>query len=175
MDGMIEQHSTCQKSPCGGHRRWLTRFLSRTRHLKVIVFIGVNPSKADRETPDQTDKKWRVFGSLNGATHVVYVNLFTRINTEVSGLATCHPSDLNEKHADDWLHHAFSMADIIVPCWGSRKKIPKSLHGRIDQVLGLIKQYPKVPVKVFGTTKSGDPMHPLMLSYDTKLKPWSIP
>lgn len=157
----------CILSPDRLHRMCLSRAVANRG--KVIVFIGVNPSKADQSVPDSTDKKWRVFGTLNGARIVLYVNLFTLRATDVSELGRTEV--VNYSHADDWLQSAFSVADLIVPCWGSRSKIPKSLHGRIAEVEAMLKQQ-SAPVKVFGLTKSGDPMHPLMLAYTTSLKPW---
>lgn len=65
-------------------------------------------------------------------------------------------------------------ADILVPCWGSRVKLPKSLYGRLDALREQLFSAGK-PVKVWGLTKSGDPLHPLMLGYNTPLVEWIRP
>ncbi|MGF8375398.1 DUF1643 domain-containing protein, partial [Klebsiella pneumoniae] len=62
-------------------------------------------------------------------------------------------------------------ADVLVPCWGSRTKLPKSLHVHLDRLLEQLVASGK-PVLAFGVTGSGDPKHPLMLGYSTKLVPW---
>lgn len=62
-------------------------------------------------------------------------------------------------------------ADILVPCWGSRTKVPRDYRGRIDRTLRHILAQGK-PVKAFGKSASGDPLHPLMLSYSTALVDW---
>ncbi len=63
------------------------------------------------------------------------------------------------------------MLDVLVPCWGSRTKLPKSLHVHLDRLLEQLVASGK-PVLAFGVTGSGDPKHPLMLGYSTKLVPW---
>lgn len=59
-------------------------------------------------------------------------------------------------------------ADVLVPCWGDRSKVPKSMHNEIDALLSLLHATGK-PVMSFGLTASGDPKHPLMLPYSTQL------
>ena len=71
----------------------------------------------------------------------------------------------NVEHVTDIINEV----DILVPCWGSRAKLPKELWGNLDNFLSVLKQSGK-PVYCFGKTASGDPKHPLMLGYDTKLR-----
>ncbi len=62
-------------------------------------------------------------------------------------------------------------SDIIVPCWGSREKLPRQLHPLLDKMTATLRQSGK-PAQTFGLSKSGDPLHPLMLGYDTPLVDW---
>ncbi len=71
-----------------------------------------------------------------------------------------------------YLREIIEEADILIPCWGNRSKVPNQLRHHFDDLLDLIFDSRK-PVKVFGLTKSGDPLHPLMLGYDTPLLRWS--
>lgn len=59
-------------------------------------------------------------------------------------------------------------ADVLVPCWGSRNKLPPDLRPYMDETLELLRQMGK-PIKHLGLTTSGDPKHPLMLAYSTPL------
>ena len=63
-------------------------------------------------------------------------------------------------------------ADILVPCWGDRNKVPPHLRHHFDALKRLIFASGK-PVKIFGLTAGGDPKHPLMLGYDTQLVDWA--
>jgi hypothetical protein len=46
------------------------------------------------------------------------------------------------------------------------------MRNDFDTVLAMLQTSGK-PVKHFGLTQSGDPKHPLMLGYDTKLIEWA--
>ena len=91
-----------------------------------------------------------------------------------------HPSDVRELAAamdpigpDNALHleEIIREADVLVPCWGSRTKLPKQLHLHLDNLMEQLVQSGK-PVMTFGLTNSGDPKHPLTLGYDTPLVEW---
>ncbi|WP_347336610.1 DUF1643 domain-containing protein, partial [Salmonella enterica] len=58
-------------------------------------------------------------------------------------------------------------ADVLVPRWGSRTKLPKSLHVHLGRLLEQLVASGE-PVLAFGVTGSGDPKYPLMLGYSTK-------
>ena len=63
---------------------------------------------------------------------------------------------------------------MLVPCWGDRGKVPKSMHNDLDRMrawLVTMAQDTGKRVACFGLTKGGDPMHPLMLAYSTPLQP----
>jgi hypothetical protein len=132
-----------------------------------ICYCGVNPSKADHEIDDQTITKLHEFTVRAGFSRFEVVNLFAYRATNVKELATAVDpvGPLNDMQ----IKEAFSCADLIVPMWGARGKIPKALWPRIDEVWGMIRDANKV-VMTFGETVSGDPKHPLMLPYKTPLK-----
>lgn len=154
-------------SPCGLYRYRLERDVQMDG--KVFAFIGVNPSKADATRDDPTVRKWIGFTKVNGGRRFIVVNAFAFRATDVAELARAadpHGPD-NASHTEGVLDEA----DIIVPCWGSRVKVPKRLHGSLDRLGRVVKGLAK-PVMCFGVTASGDPKHPLMLGYDTPLIPW---
>lgn len=138
----------------------------------IIAFIGVNPSTADAVINDSTVMKWIGFVERWNGGRFLVGNLFAYRATDVKKLATA--ADPIGPANDRYLSRILAVADLIVPCWGSRDKIPKSLHYRLGQVEQLIRQSGK-PVMVFGLTKSSDPKHPLMLPYSTMLTPWNQP
>lgn len=136
----------------------------------VFAYFGVNGSTAGEEEEDQTTRKWFGFTLRNGGRKYIAGNPFARTATDVKKLATfADPvGPENARH----LREIIAEADILVPCWGSREKIPPRLRGHFDALRDQLFASGK-PVKTFGFTASGDPKHPLMLGYDTPLREWA--
>jgi hypothetical protein len=154
-------------SDCRKYRYQLSRDVDIFGQL-TFGYFGVNPSTANENVDDATVKKWIGFTKANDGSQFIVANVFAYRATNVNDLAkTEDPIGIdNDRYIDD----VITEADILVPCWGSRDKLPKSLHHRLDTILERLKASGK-PVKTFGLCASGDPKHPLMLAYDTKLIP----
>ena len=157
--------NTATVSPCGLYRYRLSRSIATKG--PVYAFFGVNPSTADALVDDATVRKWIGFSTRWGASSFVVGNVFAFRATKVRDLANdTRPAFSVENQAH--LRAIASEADVLVPCWGSRNKLPEELRHHLDNTLHLLRQMGK-PVKHFGLTLAGDPKHPLMLSYDTPL------
>ena len=71
----------------GCFRWWLTR---RWRHGgRVLIFLGLNPSRADAERDDPTLRRLIGFAGDWGYDALVVVNLFARISASPSVLRRC--------------------------------------------------------------------------------------
>lgn len=160
-------------SPCGMYRYRLDRQLTMGDG-PVYAFFGINPSTADASLDDATVRKWTGFCKRWGASRYIVGNVFPYRATDVKELGRC------EQPIGDFATYAKHMkqitveADILVPCWGNTNKVPPALRSRFASLLRALPGTGK-PIKVFGLTKSGDPMHPLMLGYDTILQDWTTP
>lgn len=154
-------------SPCGTFRYRLEREVASEGI--VLAFFGVNPSKAGATVEDQTTMKWRGFTVRNGGRKYLAGNPFALCATDVRELATA-PDPFGP---DNFYHlrQIIADADVLVPCWGNRSKLPKLLRQWPENLLSLLLASGK-PVKHFGLTQSGDPKHPLMLGYSTPLQDW---
>lgn len=137
---------------------------------KVFAYFGVNPSTADATVDDQTVAKWIGFTRRNGGSRFIVGNLFAYRATDVSVLSTVSDpvGPKNMQH----LEEIVAEADVLVPCFGRRSKMPKSLLGQIDVLVGILHNSGK-PVLCFGLNADGSPRHPQMLGYDTELVPWT--
>ena len=157
-------------SPCG---TWRYR-LDRTVQPKGLVFLfcGVNGSTATGEEEDQTTMKWRGFTLRNNGARYIAINPFAFRATDVRELATA--VDPVGPDNTRYVVEALAEADIIVPCWGNRSKVPQQLRWRFDAMMQRFIKSGK-PIKTFGLTQSDDPKHPLMLGYDTPLVDWARP
>lgn len=154
-------------SPCKTYRYRLERDVSLDGI--VYAYFGVNGSTATAVDDDQTVTKWIGFTKLNDGRRFIVGNAFAYRATDVGELGQAWDpiGPENDTHLDQIIHDA----DILVPCWGSRTKLPKRLHGRLDALRDRLFASGK-PVKIWGLSKSGDPLHPLMLAYARPLVNW---
>lgn len=156
-------------SDCGLYRYRLEREIAASG--PTFAFIGVNPSTADATADDATVRKWIGFVKRWGGARFLVGNAFAYRSTDVRALASLPGADaiglMNDWHVMQMAAHA----DVIVPCWGSAAKVPPSLRSRFSFLAEMLTGAGK-PIRVFGLTKSGDPLHPLMLPYSTELRDW---
>lgn len=154
-------------SRCGTYRYRLERDLERPG--PVFAFFGVNGSTATAQVDDQTVRKWIGFTERNGGSRFIVGNAFAFRATDVRALgqAADPVGPRNGAH----LAKIIAEADILVPCWGSRDKLPLRLHPRLDALREQILASGK-PVRVWGLSLSGDPLHPLTLAYSLPLVEW---
>lgn len=154
-------------SACGLYRYRLER-TALPRGI-VYAYLGVNGATADGVKNDHTVTKWHGFTLLNKGSRMIVGNPFAYCATDVRMLAAA----IDPVGPDNDMHLAqiIADADVLVPCWGPRAKVPQRLRYRYDEVEAMLVASGK-PMKCFGLSKSGDPLHPLMLAYDTPLTDW---
>lgn len=157
-------------SPCETFRYRLDRAVQSSG--LVFAYFGVNGSTATASEDDQTVRKWIGFTKVYGGRCFIVGNLFGFRARDVNELARC--ADPVGPDNDRYLAEIIEASDVLVPCWGSRDKLPNRLRPRIGTVEKMLRASSK-PIKVFGFTKSGDPKHPLTLGYNTKLIDWNQP
>ena len=162
----MKDPGTAVLSPCGTYRYRLERDVGMDG--PVFAFFGVNPSIADATINDQTVGKWIGFVKRWGGRRFIVGNVFAYRATDVRELRAVQQPVGPDNFAH--LERIAADADVLVPCWGDRTKVPRSLHHHIDKTLAFLLTLGK-PVRAFGFSKRGDPLHPLMLGYDTKLVP----
>lgn len=155
-------------SDCGLFRYRLDRILGAAGI--VYAYFGVNGSTAGADENDHTVTKWNGFTVRNDGYRHIVGNAFAKTATDVRELRRA-PDPIGPLN-DAYLAEIIAEADVLVPCWGSRHKLPPVLRPRLDVVKAMIFAAGK-PVKIFGLTNSGDPLHPLTLAYATPLIDWS--
>lgn len=152
-------------SKCRRYRYRLDRQLDCSG-TKVIAFFGINPSTADDSIDDPTIRKMKGFASRQDGRSIIVGNVFAFRTPHVHELElVLDPiGPENRQH----LEQIISEADILIPCWGGRKKVPSLLWTYFDEMLELLQLSGK-PVHCLGKTMSGDPKHPLFVPYSTLL------
>lgn len=155
-------------SDCELYRYALWRTVSEETG-SIVGYFGVNPSTADHTIDDQTVKKWKGFCPKipnHKVSKFLVGNLFAYRATDVNELKK-QPDPIGIEN-DKWVDLIISRSDILIPCWGNSTKVPKELRCRIGFTEEKLKASGK-PVLCFGKTKSGCPIHPQMLGYDTPI------
>ena len=154
-------------SGCGTWRYRLEREVAPQG--PVFAYFGVNGSTATASEDDHTVRKWIGFTERNGGSRFIVGNAFAFRATDVRELAQASDpvGPRNRRH----LANIIAEADILVPCWGSRAKLPQRLHGQLDALREQLFEAGK-PVRIWGLSRSGDPLHPLTLAYRLPLVEW---
>lgn len=160
-------------SPCRQYRYRLDRILWEmgvgVRHSTLALVIMVNPSTADADEDDQTLKK--VQGLVSrvktiGLGRIAVCNLFAWRATDVTELRDV--DDPIGPENDRIIQETMEEADMVIVAWGARSKFPSGYSERWREISIMADRAGK-PLHYWGVTSSGDPRHPLMISYDTPL------
>lgn len=127
-----------------------------------LLVVMLNPNTADAERNDPTIRRCISFAQSWGFSRLEVVNLFA--------VKTPNPAQLKGfkdaigKENDRFILEAAEKAGRIVVAWGN--------HGRMDErdreVTSLLRSAAKTSVQLlcFGTTKFGNPRHPLYVRSD---------
>ncbi len=119
-----------------------------------IVFIMLNPSKADASMDDPTLRRCISFAKSWDYGSLIVVNLFAYRSS--SPLELRQVDDPVGKQNDRYLKKAIKLADRVVVAWGNNGKLMQ----RDRLVLELLSKL-NIQPHCLGITKSGYPHHPL--------------
>ncbi len=161
-------------SPCGQYRWWLERVWAPQRPR--LIFIGLNPSRADRHRDDPTLRRLQGFARAWGYGALEVLNLFSRISPSPAVLRRA--ADPVGGETDTWIRARLA-AQPGVPLWlgwGNQG----SWAGRDLVVLAQLQPRSAPagggrPCLCLGVTASGRPCHPLYLAGDRRPQTWRWP
>lgn len=126
-----------------------------------VLFIMLNPSKADASVPDPTMTRCRNYAESWGYHGLAIVNLFALRSTDPDALLSARDpiGPENDRFVADWA----SRASLVVLGWGAHKFIGDRAKAvtEIVRKAGVTPHYLKL-------TKEGHPGHPLFLRADLK-------
>lgn len=139
-------------------RRW-------EKNAPYALFIGLNPSTADEFEDDPTIRRCRRFASDWGFGALCMVNLFAiRSRDPKDMMRFDRPIGVEN---DAFLRAMACGAGVIVCAWGANG----GHRDRDKKVLSLLKRY---EMKCLGTTKEGQPKHPLYIKADQPLEAYQL-
>jgi hypothetical protein len=153
-------------SPCRTHRYVLYRDWLAGRDLRRLMVIGLNPSTADEFANDPTVTRCCNFAKGWGFSGLVMTNLFSYRATDPACIkAAAHPTDTEN---DRWLLQEAAAAGLVIAAWG--------VHGsHLDRAAQLTSMLRNAGIELhcLGTTKAGDPRHPLYMPRDCQPVVWT--
>lgn len=160
--GAMEPQGAAAFSACGHYRWWLERVWALEGPR--LLFIGLNPSRADGGRDDATLRRLVGFARCWGYGALEVLNLFARISPSPALLSRV--VDPVGAETDAWILRRLA-AEPEAPLWlgwgnqgarqGRDQEVRALLAGRICLQLG--------------TTASGQPRHPLYLPGTLQLQP----
>lgn len=162
LPGQVE--STARISLDGNYRYSLTR---RWSPAPRAVWIMLNPSTADASVDDPTIRRCRGFSQAWGCGALEVVNLYAWRATQPSELLI-PGRDVVGRENDEAITRAVAGADTIVAAWGVNAGAERSEH-----VAALVKRAGGF-LQCLGTTKGGQPRHPLYVRADKALEPFTL-
>lgn len=158
----------------GGQRNEYRYSLTRTFgiHGRRVVWVMLNPSTADATMDDQTIRRACGFSWKEGFGTMEVVNLFALRATNPRQLKFV--LDPVGPYNIQFMREAIRCATAVVFAWGNgRRHVGDKLFDEAKHKLQLIQT--SNPVLCLGTTRQGEPRHPLMMSAKTKLRPYTWP
>lgn len=153
-DVVVQEERGAEFSEDRKHRYALWRIWDKSKPL--IMFIGLNPSKANEVDSDNTVTRVRNFAMNWGYGGFYMMNLFAYVSTDPRRLVSCKDNTLN----DSWLNTVRKSCKDVVFAWGAFKQAK-------ERSKKVIEMFPDaLALKI---TKDGSPWHPLYVS--SKIQP----
>ena len=151
-------------SPCGTYRYRLERRVGPGEG--VLVVIGLNPSTAGHEQDDPTIRRCIGFARREGLGTLRMLNLFAFRATDPAGLRRFDGDRFGpENHWGLTCGQAGPGRKLLLAAWGADGD---AFPEHVAYVRSLLYR----PLYCLGTTKSGQPRHPLFVRGDAPIVPW---
>jgi len=136
------------------------------QELKILPWIGLNPSTADEFHLDNTLKRVKTLSGKWGYTGFAMLNLFAYRSTKPKDMKAA--PDLIGPENDAILRDWASRSPQIVAAWGKDGKH----QGRVHVVCSILKAA-GTNLYCIKENEDGSPFHPLYAKNDSTLKAWT--
>jgi len=142
-------------SSCGLYRYRLGRSWDTLTGAGTVLWVMLNPSTADAEQDDPTIQRCVGFAKRWGYAGISVGNLYAYRATKPADLwDAAEILDVRGSANDQHLCEMARDASLIMCAWGSYAD-----HHRAVRVIALLRRF--LPLHCLGTTKGGQPLHPL--------------
>jgi len=151
----------------GKYRYLLGRRVGHPHHS--VLFIMLNPSKANATEPDQTITRCTNFARAWGYGTMEVVNLFAFKSTDPAGLWKVKKPV--GKRNDSFIRDAVSRADQVILAWSGEVAKDPEFKRRAACVMRMVCKIAR-PYHL-GFTKTREPRHPRVLPKSATPKRWT--
>lgn len=131
----------------------------------ILVWFMLNPSIANEQRSDPTVTRCINFSKANGYGGLIVVNTEPLVSTDSKGIRG-QLSKTAARYNRRYIAAVAKRHPVVVVAWGGHCKRPANVMRRIVARHGFKKIY------CLGTTKAGQPRHPLYLAKSTPLRKW---
>jgi hypothetical protein len=157
-------------SACGRYRYDLEREFDAAGPW--VMFIGLNPSKADARQDDHTIRREMDFGQGFGFPNLVKVNLYAFRSTDPRGIVDANGDPVGPDN-DATIRRWLPRVRLVVLAWGYSQKVGPRMLTRAWEVRRLLRDSQAAGLRVgclgFTEGKEKQPRHPARLRADTPL------
>jgi hypothetical protein len=170
-------------SPCGRYRYLLTREWGNGLHegpgpTMFLLFVMLNPSTADADTDDPTIRKCIGFAQRLGYGGLQVVNLFPFRATDPGELHDYRSVEEVEAENDRVVLAAMEDCGTRVAAWGAYvEELGERACRRAERMRQMLSnaspRWRAPQVVCLGTTKTGQPRHPLYVGYSKLIEPYA--
>lgn len=160
-------------SDCGLYRYDLTRRWGHAGPCSTALFVMLNPSTADASEDDPTIRRCIGFAKREGCGGLAVVNLYALRSADPSILLRYSDpfGPDNQATIERWL--ADPSVYVAIAAWGSwwRNQRSRPMRLNVEQLAQQAGRH----LYCLGTTKAGDPRHPLYVRADAPLQRFAAP
>ena len=153
-------------SACGTYRYHLVRRWGPGN--RTLSAIGLNPGDAAGELNGPTIRRWIGAAKTACFDALSVVNLFAYRATDWRRLRQLDDDVRIGPENDAWIRRVSSEGAAVMVAWGCHGDRWKQ---RVQNVIALIQR----PMLCLGTTRSGQPRHPMVVLASQQLVPWVAP
>lgn len=155
----------CVISPCGQYRYVVYRVCNPVEKPRLLLWVCLNPSKADASVTDPSLTRMINFAKAWGYDGICVVNLFAYRATEPADMKAAR--DPVGDDADYWICQCAGHCEFAIAGWGTNGSFLK----RDEQVRVLFAAM-KMPLHVLKLNEDGSPLHPLFAPGSLQPIPW---
>lgn len=140
---------------------------------KTLLAVGVNPSTASLGQSDHTIRKLKRFAALNDYQGWAIINLYSQRATNPNHLHQRRQTRFTQANLAEIQHlqSLLSAYDFLL-CWGNLIEKRRFLQECLREIEPMIRGR---NIYILGEpTLKGHPPHPLMLSYETPFRSFSL-
>ena len=141
--------------------------------LPSVLWVMLNPSTADAAADDPTIRKCVGFAKRWGCGSIDVVNLFAFRATDPRNLSKVD-DPVGPRNAHTLRAALVADHGVKIVAWGGSVKARQIRHFLEGRVRRFREDVGHLGFKCLGTTKFGQPRHPLMLAYVTPRIDWPL-